>query len=98
MPDLDLAGLIGPAPKRRRLTVNVLRKRTRKQVRNLPRYKKRPHLYVYRLWNRRYRSTYATRLDRVPARDELPALLNRRGLVGQGAEVRSEERRGGGEC
>jgi hypothetical protein len=87
MPDVDLGGLIAPVRKRWRLTVKVLRKRTRKHVRNLPRYKKRAHRSVYRLWNRRYRSTYGQRLDRIPARDELPALLNRRGLAGQGAEI-----------
>ena len=41
----------------------------------------------YRLYNRRFRRTYDERLDRVPSRDELPEVLNRRGLVGEGAEI-----------
>lgn len=39
------------------------------------------------MWQRRYRHTYATRLDRVTTREELPALLNARELTGQGAEI-----------
>lgn len=42
---------------------------------------------LHRAWQRRYRRTYPTRLDRVATRDELPALLNARGLTGQGAEI-----------
>lgn len=42
---------------------------------------------AYAIYNRRHRRTYAKRLDRIPARDELPALLNRRGLTGTGVEV-----------
>jgi hypothetical protein len=38
-------------------------------------------------WNRRHRSTYAGDLSRVPSRDEIPELLNRRGLLGIAAEV-----------
>ena len=40
-----------------------------------------------RAYNRRYRFTYQRTITRVPARDELPALLNARGLVGRGAEI-----------
>lgn len=36
---------------------------------------------------RRYRLTYALSLDFLTTREELPALLRRRGLVGTGAEV-----------
>ena len=35
----------------------------------------------------RFRGTYAHTVAYVPSRDELPALLNRRGLVGSGAEI-----------
>jgi hypothetical protein len=42
---------------------------------------------VRRFYNRRYRFTYRSRITRVPSRDELPALLNARGLVGRGAEI-----------
>ena len=40
-----------------------------------------------RAYNRRYRFTYRRTITRVPARDELPALLNARGLLGRGAEI-----------
>jgi hypothetical protein len=42
---------------------------------------------AWRVYNRRFRPTYATSLARVPDRDEIPAVLNRRGLTGQGAEI-----------
>jgi hypothetical protein len=42
---------------------------------------------VRRVYNRRYRFTYKRTITRVPSRDELPALLNARGLVGRGAEI-----------
>ena len=42
---------------------------------------------VRRIYNRRYRFTYKSKITRVPARDELPALLNARGLLGRGAEI-----------
>jgi hypothetical protein len=42
---------------------------------------------VRRAYNRRYRFTYRRTITRVPARDELPALLNARGLLGRGAEI-----------
>ena len=59
----------------------------RKELRRLPKRKQRLHRRVVRVYNMRYRSTYPTRLDRVPDRDEIPAILNRRGLVGDGAEI-----------
>ena len=40
-----------------------------------------------RAYNRRYRFTYRRTITRVPARDELPALLNARRLLGRGAEI-----------
>jgi hypothetical protein len=42
---------------------------------------------VRRAYNRRYRWSYRSTITRVPARDELPALLNARGLLGRGAEI-----------
>jgi len=42
---------------------------------------------VRRAYNRRYRFTYRRTITRVPARDELPALLNARGLLGRGVEI-----------
>lgn len=59
---------------------NDLRKRTR-------RWPAHTHRAAYRRYNTRFRRTYAERLDRVPSRDELPEVLNRRGLVGEGAEI-----------
>ncbi len=35
----------------------------------------------------RYRFTYRSTIARVPSRDELPVVLNARGLVGRGAEI-----------
>lgn len=35
----------------------------------------------------RYRRTYVSARPRVPSREELPVLLNRRGLLGVGAEI-----------
>ena len=59
----------------------------RKELRRLPKRKQRVHRRFVRLYNTRYRSTYGTQLDRVPDRDEIPEILNRRGLVGTGAEI-----------
>jgi hypothetical protein len=42
---------------------------------------------IRRIYNRRYRFTYRRTSKRVPSRDELPALLNARGLDGRGAEI-----------
>ena len=42
---------------------------------------------VRRAGDRRYRSTYAGPAPLVPSREELPILLNRRGLVGRAVEV-----------
>jgi hypothetical protein len=48
---------------------------------------KRTRRRAWRLYNRRFRRTYSTSLARVPDRDEIPAVLNRRGLTGQGVEI-----------
>jgi hypothetical protein len=42
---------------------------------------------MHRLLARRFRHTYTETLARVPDRDEIPEVQNRRGLVGQGAEI-----------
>src|SRR5581483_2456825 len=39
------------------------------------------------VYNRRYRYTYGSTIMKVPSRDEIPTLLNTRGLVGRGAEI-----------
>jgi predicted O-methyltransferase YrrM len=41
----------------------------------------------YRYHAQRYRETYATSLDHVPTRDQLPLLLARRGLLGTAVEI-----------
>src|SRR5687768_12025070 len=42
---------------------------------------------AWRIYYRRFRRTYSTSLAHVPDRDEIPAVLNRRGLTGQGVEI-----------
>ena len=39
------------------------------------------------MYNKRYRGSYTSTIHKLPSRDELPALLNARGLVGRGAEI-----------
>lgn len=63
------------------------RKAVRGRIRAVRRRWKYTRRGVRRLYNRRYRFTYGRTIARVPARDELPALLNTRGLLGRGAEV-----------
>lgn len=53
----------------------------------LPRSREEARRKVARAWDMRFRGTYATRLDRIPCREELPAVLNARGLTGIGVEV-----------
>jgi methyltransferase family protein len=53
----------------------------------LPRSRLEARRKLARAWDMRFRRTYAMRLDRIPSREELPALLNARGLTGIGAEV-----------
>jgi hypothetical protein len=39
------------------------------------------------VWEARHRRSYAGEHPRIPSREELPVLLNRRGLLGTGAEI-----------
>jgi hypothetical protein len=63
------------------------RKAVRARVRAVRRRWKYTRRAVRRVYNRRHRFTYKRTITRVPARDELPALLNARGLLGRGAEI-----------
>jgi len=63
------------------------RKRATRAWRGLPKRRQRAARRVHRLLNRRYRQTYGHSLARVPDRDEIPVVLNRRGLTGEGAEI-----------
>jgi hypothetical protein len=63
------------------------RKAVRGRVRAVRRRWKYTRRAVRRVYNRRYRFTYRSTIKRVPSRDELPALLNARGLLGRGAEI-----------
>jgi hypothetical protein len=63
------------------------RKGVRGRLRALRRRWKYTRRGVRRVYNRRYRFTYKRTIHRVPSRDELPALLNARGLGGRGAEI-----------
>jgi hypothetical protein len=63
------------------------RKAVRGRLRALRRRWKYTRRAVRRFYNRRYRFTYRRTIKRVPSRDELPALLNARGLLGRGAEI-----------
>jgi hypothetical protein len=63
------------------------RKAVRGRLRALRRRWKYTRRAVRRAYNRRYRFTYKRTIHRVPSRDELPALLNARGLLGRGAEI-----------
>jgi hypothetical protein len=64
-----------------------LSKRVRGRVRAARRRWKFTRRAVRRFYNRRWRFTYASTINHVPARDELPALLNARGLLGKGVEI-----------
>jgi hypothetical protein len=63
------------------------RKAVRGRVRAVRRRWKYTKRGVRRFYNRRWRFTYRRTIMRVPSRDELPALLNARGLLGRGAEI-----------
>jgi len=63
------------------------RKAVRGRLRALRRRWKYTRRAVRRFYNRRYRFTYRRTIKRVPSRDELPVLLNARGLHGRGAEI-----------
>jgi hypothetical protein len=73
--------------KRTRRARGRLAKQARGRARAVRRGLKEARRSVRRTYNRRYRFTYTKRITRVPARDELPALLNARGLVGKGVEI-----------
>jgi hypothetical protein len=72
-------------PGRARGPVRRLRKRVRKLVRAAQRRDLRR--VAMRAFDARYRPLYRYSVAFVGSRDELPLLLNRRGLVGVGAEV-----------
>lgn len=77
----------GKAKSARRRPPIWRRKAVRGRVRTVRRGWKQTRRKVRRVYNRRYRFTYKRTIMRVPARDELPALLNARGLLGRGAEI-----------
>jgi hypothetical protein len=63
------------------------RSAARRTLRPLRRRWKDTRRGIRGVYNRRYRFTYRRTIARVPSRDELPALLNARGLHGRGAEI-----------
>jgi hypothetical protein len=67
--------------------VERARKRLRGTEKRVRRRWKNARRGTRRLYNVRYRLLYGRTLALVPARDELPALLNARGLVGSAAEI-----------
>jgi Methyltransferase domain len=73
--------------KKRRKPPPLSRKAFRGRLRAIRRRWKYTRRRVRRIYNRRYRFTYKRTITRVPSRDELPALLNTRGLLGRGAEI-----------
>jgi hypothetical protein len=73
----------GPGGRR----VARMRKRARGRVKAMRRRWKYTRRGVRRVYNRRWRLTYGSTINRVPARDELPALLNARNLLGRGVEI-----------
>jgi hypothetical protein len=48
---------------------------------------KRTKRSIRTVYNTRYRRTYTSTIHKLPSRDELPALLNARELLGRGAEI-----------
>jgi hypothetical protein len=62
-------------------------KRARRELRRLPKRWRRVHRRVQTLVDRRHRSSYASSLAHVPSRDEIPEVLNRRGLLGDAVEI-----------
>jgi hypothetical protein len=67
--------------------VQKMSKRSRRLGPVMRRRWKRTKRSVRTVYNTRYRRTYGTSIYRVPSRDEIPALLNTRNLVGRGAEI-----------
>jgi Methyltransferase domain len=76
-----------PMRKRTRRARGRIAKQARGRARAVRRGFKGARRSVRRTYNRRYRFTYVKKITRVPARDELPALLNARGLLGKGVEI-----------
>lgn len=64
-----------------------LAKRSRRIGPVMRRRWKRTKRSVRSVYNTRYRRTYARTIHKLPSRDELPALLNARDLLGRGAEI-----------
>lgn len=66
-------------------------RRMRKHVKRLPHLARRRWKYTKRrvrtIYNLRHRHSYGRTIAHVPSRDEIPALLNARSLVGSGAEI-----------
>jgi len=69
-----------PLEVRVRRGLRAARKRGRRQWK-LARHR------TYSFYNRRHRRSYASTITKLPSRDELPILLNARGLLGRGAEI-----------
>jgi hypothetical protein len=70
--------------KGRRASVAKSRRRWEKRVRRRWKRSKRGLRTVYDM---RHRSTYGSTIRKLPSRNELPTLLNARGLQGNGAEI-----------
>jgi hypothetical protein len=76
-----------PAGARVRRLRGRARKLARRRLKLLRRRWKRTKRSARRTVDRRHRGSYRSTIMRVPSRDEIPALLNARGLVGRGAEI-----------
>ena len=76
-----------PAAAGRKTRRGRVGKRMRGTARSMRRAAKNTRRRIRRTYNRRHRHTYAKTIHKVPARDELPALLNARGLLGKGVEI-----------
>jgi hypothetical protein len=57
------------------------------ELRRLPKRWRRARGRVQMLYDRRHRSSYVDTLERVASRNEIPEVLNRRGLLGEAAEI-----------
>ncbi len=76
-----------PFARRARRVRTRVKKGARGRAKRLRRRWKLTRRATRRVYNRRYRLSYRSTIHRVPARDELPALLNARGLTGRGVEI-----------
>jgi hypothetical protein len=74
------------APKKNPMKVRVRRRLRTARKRGRRQWKVVRHA-TYSVYNRRHRSSYAVTITKLPSRDELPMLLNARGLLGTGAEI-----------